>query len=137
MERADRASGLFWFVFSLFITYESYKLGLGILHQPGAGLSFFLDRHRRRNPVPYCFCKVIQKTARGRGKRIHPYKVECYQDHSCFNLPLPLCLAYGKARVSYFNPALFHSSLGSSREKEVVVCGLGEPNRYNSNLSRF
>ena len=41
MGKADRASGIFWFVFSLFITYESYKLGLGILHQPGPGFLFF------------------------------------------------------------------------------------------------
>ncbi len=41
MEKADRASGLFWFVFSLFVSYESYKLGLGTLHQPGPGFLFF------------------------------------------------------------------------------------------------
>jgi putative tricarboxylic transport membrane protein len=41
MEKADRASGLFWFLFSLFITYQSYKLGLGTLHQPGPGFLFF------------------------------------------------------------------------------------------------
>src|SRR5512136_1855919 len=41
MGKADRASGIFWFVFSLFITYESYKLGLGNLYQPGPGFLFF------------------------------------------------------------------------------------------------
>jgi putative tricarboxylic transport membrane protein len=41
MEKADRASGLFWLVFSLFVSYESYELGLGTLHQPGPGFLFF------------------------------------------------------------------------------------------------
>jgi len=41
MEKADRASGLFWFLFSLFVSYESYKLGLGNLYQPGPGFLFF------------------------------------------------------------------------------------------------
>ena len=41
MEKADRASGLFWLIFSLFISYESRKLGLGTLHQPGPGFLFF------------------------------------------------------------------------------------------------
>lgn len=41
MEKADRASGLFWLIFSVFISYQSYKLGLGTLHQPGPGFLFF------------------------------------------------------------------------------------------------
>ena len=41
MSKADRASGLFWLFFSLFISYESYKLGLGMLRQPGPGFLFF------------------------------------------------------------------------------------------------
>jgi putative tricarboxylic transport membrane protein len=41
MNKADRASGLFWFIFSMFISYESHKLGLGTLHQPGPGFLFF------------------------------------------------------------------------------------------------
>src|SRR4030042_1876886 len=41
MEKADRASGLFCFLFSLFVSYESYKLGLGNLYQPGPGFLFF------------------------------------------------------------------------------------------------
>src|SRR4030042_2384596 len=41
MEKADRASGLFCFLFSLFVSYESYKLGLGTLRQPGPGFLFF------------------------------------------------------------------------------------------------
>ena len=41
MAKADRISGSFWFVVSVFISYESYKLGLGTLHQPGPGFFFF------------------------------------------------------------------------------------------------
>ena len=41
MNKADRGSGLFWFIFSVFISYESHKLGLGTLHQPGPGFLFF------------------------------------------------------------------------------------------------
>ncbi len=41
MDKADRASGLFWLIFSVFISYQSYKLGLGTLHQPGPGFLFF------------------------------------------------------------------------------------------------
>lgn len=41
MDRTDRVSGLFWLLFSMFVSYESYKLGLGTLHQPGPGFLFF------------------------------------------------------------------------------------------------
>ncbi len=41
MGKADRVSGCFWFLFSLFGSYQSYKLGLGTLHQPGPGFLFF------------------------------------------------------------------------------------------------
>jgi len=41
MGKADRISGAFWFLFSLFISYESHKLGLGTLRQPGPGFLFF------------------------------------------------------------------------------------------------
>ncbi|MDI7259365.1 MAG: tripartite tricarboxylate transporter TctB family protein [Thermodesulfobacteriota bacterium] len=41
MGKADRISGAFWFLFSLFISYESYKLGLGTVRQPGPGFLFF------------------------------------------------------------------------------------------------
>jgi putative tricarboxylic transport membrane protein len=41
MGRADRISGSFWFIFSVFGAYQSYKLGLGTLHQPGPGFLFF------------------------------------------------------------------------------------------------
>jgi len=41
MGKADRISGFFWFIFSVFISYESYKLGLGALRQPGPGFFFF------------------------------------------------------------------------------------------------
>ncbi len=41
MGRADQASGTFWFIFSVFISYESYHLGLGSLHEPGPGFLFF------------------------------------------------------------------------------------------------
>jgi putative tricarboxylic transport membrane protein len=41
MGRADRVSGFFWFFFSLFGSYQSYKLGLGTLHHPGPGFLFF------------------------------------------------------------------------------------------------
>jgi putative tricarboxylic transport membrane protein len=40
-DKADPVSGLFWLVFSMFVSYESYKLGLGTLHQPGPGFLFF------------------------------------------------------------------------------------------------
>ena len=42
MGRADQASGTFWFIFSVFISYESYHLGLGSLLEPGPGFFFFL-----------------------------------------------------------------------------------------------
>ncbi len=41
MGKSDRISGTFWFFFSLFISYESYKLGLGTINQPGPGFLFF------------------------------------------------------------------------------------------------
>jgi putative tricarboxylic transport membrane protein len=41
MGKADRISGPFWFIFSVFISYESYKLGLGALRHPGPGFFFF------------------------------------------------------------------------------------------------
>ena len=41
MGRADWISGAFWFLFSLFIGYHSYRLGLGTLHMPGPGFLFF------------------------------------------------------------------------------------------------
>jgi putative tricarboxylic transport membrane protein len=40
-DKADRVSGLFWLIFCAFVSYESYKLGLGTLHQPGPGFLFF------------------------------------------------------------------------------------------------
>jgi putative tricarboxylic transport membrane protein len=41
MGKSDRISGSFWLLFSLFISYESYKLGLGTVNQPGPGFLFF------------------------------------------------------------------------------------------------
>ena len=41
MSSADRISGIFWLFFSVFISIESYRLGLGNVHQPGAGFIFF------------------------------------------------------------------------------------------------
>jgi len=41
MGKADRFSGCFWFLFCLFIIYQSYKLGLGTIYQPGPGFLFF------------------------------------------------------------------------------------------------
>jgi putative tricarboxylic transport membrane protein len=40
-DKADRVSGFFWLTFSAFVSYQSYKLGLGTLHQPGPGFLFF------------------------------------------------------------------------------------------------
>ena len=40
-DKADRASALFWLIFSALVSYESHKLGLGTLHQPGPGFVFF------------------------------------------------------------------------------------------------
>jgi putative tricarboxylic transport membrane protein len=37
----DRISSIFWFIFSVYTIYESYKLGLGILFHPGPGFLFF------------------------------------------------------------------------------------------------
>ena len=39
--KGDPVSGLFWLIFSAFVSYESYGLGLGTLHQPGPGFLFF------------------------------------------------------------------------------------------------
>ncbi len=41
MGKADRISGFFWLIFSLFVSYESYRLGLGTLYKPGPGFLFF------------------------------------------------------------------------------------------------
>ena len=41
MAKADRWSGFFWIFFGLFTSYESYRLGLGSLYQPGPGFLFF------------------------------------------------------------------------------------------------
>ena len=41
MSKADRISGIFWLLFSVFISIGSYRLGLGSLHQPGPGFLFF------------------------------------------------------------------------------------------------
>jgi putative tricarboxylic transport membrane protein len=41
MGRADRISGIFWLLFSVFISIDSYRMGLGTLHQPGPGFLFF------------------------------------------------------------------------------------------------
>ncbi len=41
MGRADRISGAFWLCFSVLVIIESYRLGLGTLHQPGPGFLFF------------------------------------------------------------------------------------------------
>jgi putative tricarboxylic transport membrane protein len=39
--KSDRVSGSFWLIFSAVMSYESYKMGLGTLHQPGPGFLFF------------------------------------------------------------------------------------------------
>jgi putative tricarboxylic transport membrane protein len=39
--KADRISGAFWFVFGVFVTLESYRMGLGTLRRPGPGFLFF------------------------------------------------------------------------------------------------
>ncbi|MCX8023194.1 MAG: tripartite tricarboxylate transporter TctB family protein [Syntrophorhabdaceae bacterium] len=41
MEKSDRWSALFWLLFSIFIAYESFKMGLGQVNQPGPGFLFF------------------------------------------------------------------------------------------------
>ena len=41
MGSCDRVSGSFWFLFWLFIIYESYRLGLEALYEPGPGFLFF------------------------------------------------------------------------------------------------
>ena len=41
MSKADRISGIFWLFFSGLICIESYRMGLGTLHQPGPGFLFF------------------------------------------------------------------------------------------------
>lgn len=41
MGKADRYSAFVWFVFSLLASYQSYRLGMGSLHQPGPGFVFF------------------------------------------------------------------------------------------------
>jgi len=40
-DKTDPVSGLFWLIFSAFVSYLSYQLGLGTLHQPGPGFLFF------------------------------------------------------------------------------------------------
>lgn len=41
MGRADWISGIFWLCFSILVIIESYRLGLGTVHQPGPGFLFF------------------------------------------------------------------------------------------------
>jgi putative tricarboxylic transport membrane protein len=41
MDKVDRISGSFCLIFFLFMSYHSYKLGMGTLHQPGPGFVFF------------------------------------------------------------------------------------------------
>ncbi len=41
MNKADRVSGGFWLIFAVIVCIESYRLGLGSLHQPGPGFIFF------------------------------------------------------------------------------------------------
>jgi putative tricarboxylic transport membrane protein len=41
MGKADRISGTFWFVVGVFVTLESYRMGLGTLRRPGPGFLFF------------------------------------------------------------------------------------------------
>lgn len=41
MGKADRISGIFWLIFAIFVSIQSYRLGLGTLHRPGPGFLFF------------------------------------------------------------------------------------------------
>lgn len=41
MSKADRISGIFWFIFAVIVTIESRRMGLGALHRPGPGFLFF------------------------------------------------------------------------------------------------
>ncbi|HEX2965855.1 MAG TPA: tripartite tricarboxylate transporter TctB family protein [Syntrophorhabdaceae bacterium] len=41
MSRADRYSASFWLLLSVFVSYQSYKLGMGSLRQPGPGFVSF------------------------------------------------------------------------------------------------
>jgi putative tricarboxylic transport membrane protein len=41
MDKLERISGIFWLVFAVVVIIESYRLGLGTLHQPGPGFLFF------------------------------------------------------------------------------------------------
>ena len=41
MSKADRISGIFWFVFAIIVSIESRRLGLGTLRRPGPGFLFF------------------------------------------------------------------------------------------------
>ena len=41
MSHADRICGIFWLVFGVLVSIESYRLGLGTLYHPGPGFVFF------------------------------------------------------------------------------------------------
>jgi len=41
MSKADRYSASVWFIFSVLASYQSYRLGMGSLHEPGPGFVFF------------------------------------------------------------------------------------------------
>jgi putative tricarboxylic transport membrane protein len=41
MSRVDRYSASAWFLLSVFVSYQSYKLGMGSLRVPGPGFVFF------------------------------------------------------------------------------------------------
>jgi putative tricarboxylic transport membrane protein len=41
MGRADRISGIPWLLLAVFVIIESYRMGLGTLHQPGPGFLYF------------------------------------------------------------------------------------------------
>ena len=43
MKKHDRVSSVFWFIFGAYIIYSGYKLDIGHLKDPGAGLLLFIS----------------------------------------------------------------------------------------------
>jgi len=137
MDKADRASGLFWLVFSLFVSYQSYKLGLGILHQPGPGFLFFWTGVVTAILSLIIIVMSLRNRPAEENSGTRSRRLESCQDRACGDLSLRLRLVHGMAGLSYRNPAPFHFPLGGDREKKVVVCGPGEPSYHNTNVYGF
>ncbi len=82
MGKSDRVSGSFWFLFCLFIIYQSYKLGLGNLYQPGPGFLFFWAGIVVAIMALVVVLQSFRAQACGRGARSPDRKADCDEGYS-------------------------------------------------------